>query len=343
MIKYARRLAHVVVAAALAAGALVAVGATSASAADPVGYAIAAGEGECWLMSVDLVTGEATQLGTPSSDKCAFDLEFSPDGTTLYGTRVEKGDTGSIATLLEFDLSTGDVTPLGQLGDFNVGGPGSDQGNLTFGPDGALYTYLVPGGVEAPSTGAVDPACDGSAFCLFRGTATTPGALTYVNSVPQSLTVYWGLATSCGGTTSSLRDALDSASQAGWAVPHADVSIASQVLTQVNRTATGPGTTDVGPVGNPFLSSLDYDTAGTLYAVGFDQESVGPSLFTVDPATGAATQLTTLNDGSEPINVGVLGFAVAHPCTTPTPPTPPTPPAPPAAQPLAAIAPRFTG
>jgi hypothetical protein len=343
MVRSAPRLARVV-AAALAAGALFAVGAAPASAADPVGYVILQGEGQCGLATVDLVTGETHELGGESLEKCVFDLEFTLDGTRLLGTRVvQSGDNPGTASLVEFDLTTGDVTTLGPLGDFGLGGPGESQGNLTFTPGGNLYTYLVPF-VEAPAPGsaAVDPACDGSAFCLFQVDQADTTNLLYVNSVPQTFTVYYGLATSCAGVTSSVRDEQlqqSAPSNASWGVRAQDGRV-PQVLTTVNLTSSGPGTTDVGSVGNVSIASLDYDTAGTLHAVGFDDENAGPSLYTIDTTTGAATQVTTLNDGTEPINIGVAGFAIAHPCT---PPTPPAPPEPPAAQPIAAVAPRFTG
>jgi hypothetical protein len=337
VIRSVRRLVHVLAAAALAAGALAVIGVAPASAAGSVGYVIAQGEGECWLASVDLVSGITTQIGTPSAEKCAFDLEFTPDGTRLLGTRIDEGEVGGIPHLLEFDLTTGDVTDLGQLGDFEVGGPGPDQGNLTLPASGGLFTYLVAG--EGPLQEAVDPACDGSAFCLFQGDAATPGSLTYVNSVPQTFTVYYGLATSCGDVTSSVRE-VELADAASFSSPTAAAEV-PQILTTVNRTAAGPGTTDVGPVGEGvFLTSVDDDTAGTLHGVGFEPENIGPSIFTVDTSSGAATQITTLKDDEGPLNLDVLGFAIAHPCTTPPPPAPPEPPA---AQPIAAVTPRFTG
>jgi hypothetical protein len=85
-----------------------------------------------------------------------------------------------------------------------------------------------------------------------------------------------------------------------------------------------------------FLSSIDYDSAGTLHGIGFQGDS-SPSLFTLDQGTGAATPVTTLNDGTNPIFIGVLGFAIAHPCTPTPPPTPPTP------APAVVETPRFTG
>ncbi len=342
MIGSVRRAVHVLAALALGAGAFVALGAAPASAADPLGYVIAQGEGECWLASVDLVTGQTTTIGDVSPEKCAFDLEFTPDGTRLLGTRIVDDGDDLVAHLVEFDLTTGAVTDLGVLGDFTVGGPGSDQGNLTFTPSGSLYTYLVPvGDLPAPAPLAVDPACDGSAFCLFHVNTADISDLTYVNSVPQQFTVYHGLATSCAGVTSSVRDPLreddvELPLSSRWdSAAAADED--TQFLTTVNLTSTGPGTTDVGPTTDTEIASLDYNTAGTLYAVGFVVEEAGPSLLTLDPATGAPTPVAPLHDGETRLNVNVLGFAIAHPCA----PTPP--PEPPAAQPIAAVTPRFTG
>ena len=259
-----RRAVHVLAALALGAGAFVALGAAPASAADPLGYVIAQGEGECWLASVDLVTGQTTTIGDVSPEKCAFDLEFTPDGTRLLGTRIDDDGDDEVAHLVEFDLTTGAVTDLGVLGDFTVGGPGSDQGNLTFTPSGSLYTYLVPvGDLPAPAPLAVDPACDGSAFCLFHVNTADTTDLTYVNSVPQPFTVYHGLATSCAGVTSSVRDPLreddvELPLSSRWdSAAAADED--TQFLTTVNLTSTGPGTTDVGPTTDTEIASLDYN------------------------------------------------------------------------------------
>ena len=286
---------------ALGAGAFVVLGSPPAVAADPVGYVIAQGEGECWLASVDLVTGQTTTIGDATNEKCAFDLEFTPDGTRLLGTRVDDDD---VARLVEFDLTTGNLSVIGQLGDFQVGGPGSEQGNLTLPATGGLYTYLVPepDGPPVPAPAAADPTCDGSAFCLFQGTDAAPGSLAYVNSVPQTFTVYHGLATSCAGVTSSVRnpvsdDDVERPSSSRWDGAAAAADEDTQFLTTVNLTSTGPGTTDVGPIADTEIASLDYTSGGTLYAVGFVVEEAGPSLLTLDPATGAPTPVAALNDG----------------------------------------------
>jgi hypothetical protein len=325
---------------ALGAGVLFSLGAAPAGAADPVGYVILQGEGECGLAQVDLVSGALTELGSFTAAKCAFDLEFTPDGTRLLGTHI----AGGSASLVEFDLTTGDVTTLSTLGDFPIGGPGSFQGNLTFSTAGGLYTYLVPQPpAPAPGATAVDPACDGSAFCLFQVDQTDPTNLTYINHVPQEITVYYGLATSCAGVTSSAHEAFVAGDTArSWGGPSV-AQPGDETLATVNLSSTGPATTDVDVIPDAFLYSFDYDTAGTLYGVGFAADASTPSLFTVNPTTAAATEVHGLTLDGDPINVGVLGFAIAHPCApTPTPPS--TPPTPPVAAPAAVVVtPHFTG
>ena len=325
---------------ALAFGALVTLTAAPATAANPVGYVILQGEGQCGLASVDLVTGETQEIGTETAAKCAFDLEFSPDGTRLFGTRFVSGEPDTVV-LVEFDLVTGDVTTLSQLGDFGVSGPGGSQGDLTITPAGTMYTYLVPSPSDTTST-AVDPACDGSAFCLFQVNSTDPTDLTYVNHVPQAITVYYGLATSCAGATTSAWQSFgeDTALSHTWsgATPNAT---SDQTLASVNLTASGPATTDLGVITDTFVSSLDYDTAGTLFGVGFATESQFPALYTLDPSNGTPTEVHQLTRDSEPISIGVLGFAIAHPCA-PT-PTPTPPPAPPTVTPAVVVTPHFTG
>jgi hypothetical protein len=244
---------------------------------------------------------------------------------------------------MEFDLATGTAVSLSQLGDFPIGGPGSAQGNLTFGPAGALYTYLVPLPPEAPApvSTAVDPACDGSAFCLFNVDQVDPTNLTYVNSVPQLFTVYYGLATSCAGVTTSAHEPFnpsDAGFRGSW-TGSSPAAADDEVLASVNLTSSGAATTDIGPIASTFISSLDYDTTGTLFGVGFGPDSMSPSLFTLDTSTGAPTKVAGLTMDGDPLGFGVLGFAVAHPCTAPPPPRP----APPTPAPVAVVTPRFTG
>jgi len=172
---------------------------------------------------------------------------------------------------------------------------------------------------------------------------TDPTNLTYVNHVPQEITVYWGLATSCAGATTSAWQEFGPSSATGGAWSGAAPGATSdETLASVNLTASGPATTDLGVITDTFVSSLDYDTAGTLYGVGFATESQSPALFTLDPTTGAPTHVADLNDSGQPIVIGVLGFAIPHPCA-PTPTPPPPPPAPPTPAAAAVVTPRFTG
>ena len=88
-----------------------------------------------------------------------------------------------------------------------------------------------------------------------------------------------------------------------------------------------------------FLSSIDYDAAGTLHGVVFQTGTGSPQLFTLDTGTGAASPVTPLNDGTNPIFIGVLGFAITHRCAAP--PTPPSDGPTPASAVIET--PRFTG
>jgi hypothetical protein len=319
----------------LACGALVGLGAAPAGSTVPgeVGYMIIAGEG-CGLSSVDLATGVVTPIGTQTAQKCVYDLAFTPDGSALYGVRIDPHlpNGPQVATLVQFNVTTGAATDVGQLGTFAVDGPGSSQGNLTFDNSGTMFTYLVP--AAAPSSPAACNADD--AFCLFSSSPTTPAVATFVNKVAQTFTVYTGLATSCAGTTTSARfGTLTAALPDGWAHTTAP---SPQVLTAVNLTATGPATNDIAAISGGSLVGLDYDTSGTLFAVGGDNPGL-PSLFTVDQTTGAMTKvatLTNINTGTT-IGFGVGALAIAHPC-----PAPPVPSPPPAAPPIV-IAARFTG
>jgi hypothetical protein len=201
-----------------------------------------------------------------------------------------------------------------------------------------MYTYLMPFVADTTST-AVDPACDGSAFCLFQVDQTNPTSLTYVNHVPQDATIYYGLATSCAGATTSAWQAIGPTAADSSSNRASSSAISDQTLASVNLSATGAATTDIGLITDTFVSSLDYNSAGTLYGVGFATESQFPALYTLDQSTGAPTEVHTFTRDGEPISIGVLGFAIAHPCT-PTPTTPPSPPTPAAA---VVETPHFTG
>ena len=331
-----RRVLRVCASLTLAFGALVALTAAPATAANPVGYVILQGEGQCGLATVDLVTGATQEIGNETAAKCAFDLEFSPDGSRLFGTRVVEGDTDT-AILVEFDLTTGDVTTLSQLGDFPVSGPGPSQGNLAFAPTGALYTYLVPT-IPDQAANAVDPACDGSAFCLFQVDQTDPTNLTYVNHVPQEITVYYGLATSCGGATTSAWQSFGPASAGGSWSGAAPNALSDQTLASVNLTASGPATTDLGVIADTFVSSLDYDTAGALYGVGFATESQIPGV------VHARSLERHADRGPQPDPRQRADqhrcARVRHRAPVLAPPVPPTPPTP---SPAVVVTPRFTG
>ena len=282
MIGSVRRAVHVLAALALGAGAFVALGAAPASAADPLGYVIAQGEGECWLASVDLVTGQTTTIGDASPEKCAFDLEFTPDGTRLLGTRIVDDGDDEVAHLVEFDLTTGAVTDARRLGDFTVGGPGPRPGQPhahrragACTPTSSPMGDLPPGAARGRSRVRRQ-----RVLPLPREHRRHRPTLTYVNSVPQQFTVYHGLATSCAGVTSSVRNPVSdddvelpraaggttaARGRRGHAVPHHGQPHVDR--SRHHRRGADRGDTE--------FASLDYDTAGTLYAVGFVRRGGG--------------------------------------------------------------------
>src|SRR5687767_14187072 len=113
------RLAAAVV---LSAAAFVGITETPAAAA-PTGFTTTlVGDVSCQLATVDLASGALIPFGPASSDHCARDLAFAPDGT-LYGivlgpTAIEPDPTFSFMRLVRFDTNTGAVTILGELTTF---------------------------------------------------------------------------------------------------------------------------------------------------------------------------------------------------------------------------------
>ena len=73
---------------------------TSAEAVAPMGYTVIAGDGSCDLATLDLVTGTLTDLPAASSaEACAIDLAAAPDGTVYgIGDRQLRRPSASTAT-----------------------------------------------------------------------------------------------------------------------------------------------------------------------------------------------------------------------------------------------------
>jgi hypothetical protein len=324
MRRIAVRIGAVVAALATAIAGLV--GLTSqVSAADPVGYTILQGEG-CILAQVDLVTGAITEIGTGHNESCVADLEFSPDGSTLYGVRFVSSPSVS-AHLVTFNLTTGLTTDLGALGSDQIIPNGG--GNLTFGADGKPYTFLAHPVIP---TSVASASCASDTLCIEQINLANLSSLTLINSVPQSNAQYLGLATSCAGVTMSVRDTtllISSASTPG-------ATAAVQTLTTVNLTSTGPGTTDVGPVTPQRVAGIDFDSAGNLYATGYDTTNNATALYKINTGTGATTFVADMTNGGPTVNFGAGALAIYHPCVAPTTTTTTT-------VPPVVILPAFTG
>ncbi|HSO97080.1 MAG TPA: hypothetical protein VLV81_13690 [Acidimicrobiia bacterium] len=324
----------------LVVGAISTIGLTAAFAApagaDTTGFTVIGNlfaPTTCQLARIDLNTGVLAPFGPTDASHCVFDLTIAADGT-LYGVLV-KGTTGSGGTahLLRFDTTTGAATDLGQVGAFVLNGPGNVQGNLTFDAAGNLLVYLVPQTAQGSCPAITN-------FCLFRVNPANPGSATALGPVPQTFDVYFGLATSPSGTLSSVRDSLGAgslgsttspttttttkattttttlpgvhASAGSWPPVHAAVGPA-QTLTVVN--GSNGSTTDVGTgTGTPFTVSLDYDSAGTLWAVGFPNglaAALSSNVITIDPGTGIATLGPAITSGGTP--VAVMALAIPRP------------------------------
>ena len=137
-------------------------------------------------------------------------------------------------------------SPVGQLGDFPVGGPGSREGNLTFSTAGNLDTYLVPGGgVDRARRSTRRATALRSASS--RLTAATPRARRYVNHVPQDdhhLLRTRHLVRRCD--LQRVRKSADprTTSWSGLRVGHGHADLHVR-----EPHPTGPATTDVGVVG----------------------------------------------------------------------------------------------
>jgi hypothetical protein len=299
----------------VAAAGLVGVMAAPAG-AEPLAYAIE-DDLDCRLVQVDLATGAVTPIGPFVPEACVRDLALAPDGT-LYGIREDSRTLPPFVTLVRFDTATGDPTDVGQI----AGADASlEDGGLTLAADGTMYAQIV--------TNA--PGCDLSAVCLYRVDPANPEAAVFVGPVSQQLTEYFGLATSCTGSTVSVREV--SSSAAGFAdglgtspgvaaelEEPAGVPGDPQILTTVD-TSDG-STSDVGPVGDAnFVSSLDFDAAGTLWGVGLTQDPFPQfTVYTIDPATGAAT--ATVPIGDEFGETELLALAIVRDCNPPVPPAP---------------------
>jgi streptogramin lyase len=205
-------------------------------------------------------------------------------------------------SLARVDKTTAAVTTVGPLG-VSVGG--AQFVAMTFDPAGHLWAAINSGAA---------PCSSDAAMCLYSLDPTT-GAATLVGG--SEIGPVTGLAADCTGVYAA--------------------TFADSVLYRVDTT-TG-ALTEIGPTGvTPAVQGLSFATDGTLWALGAEVESGPFHSWTIDPTSGAGTQVAELTGYAEtPFDQG--GFATAIPSCVPLTPVTPAPPAP---APVA-VTPAFTG
>ena len=294
--------------------------ASSTPGATPVlGYTVIDnGDGTCDLNSIDLVTGQLTDLPAPSSPgACSSDLAVAPDGTVygidgdhLYGAgSLEPArDSDGNPHLIEYDAAgNASITILTNNENFLTG---LLLGGIAVTADGTIYAQIQDATSCAnminPTTGLY--ISDSIPLvCLFTIDPVT-GVATLVGPSNQLDGLFVGL-TSCA---SAMRTLGYGANRPG-AMPNQPASL---LLTwSTVDTATGavlPGSAESPPPGYDCITSGD-----TMFAL--DSHSGSNQLGTIDLTTGAFTATVALSDPDAFISWWAFAVAPpAEPATTTT-------------------------
>lgn len=300
-------------AAALLLGTIVVGAGPTSAAGSPIGYTVAFGEGGCDLATVDLTTGQLTDLpAAPSPEACAIDLAATADGTVwgIWGDSFEGRGTGLQATspaLLVRYAADGTATTI-PITDPDGNSGGLAEGGIAVSPGGTVYVHMVtdnPGcdtGTTPDTT--IGPQYAGDSVCLFTVDPTT-GTATIVGTTGLFQTVFFALAW-CDG----LLSIADTTGNGEW-------------VTEDNST----GAVTIGAPVDMLPAGYDCGTGTPLYALvgegNFLDGASAPaatsvSVATVNPATGAATIVAPVSDQA----VELIGLAVVPAAVTPTTPPP---------------------
>lgn len=317
-----RLLGMATMAAVVSAGFVASAAAPAPAAAETVGYTVefqlpnGVAPQRCRLATVDLASGAVSGIGSYGADTlaCAFDLAFSPGGG-LYGVSqvTEEVDAPSVddaapqaedptryVHLVRFDTASGAMTDLGQIGTEEAYLNGA--GGVTFDASGNLWVYMV----------GSDDSCDGDAFCLYKVDPANPADATFYGLDPAETYLY-GLTASCSLGVFTVEE-----TERGTAIGSAEDVGVLDGGNQLDGVTVGPPSSAaaVGALidGDRTVQSLDFDSDGTLHALG----TVTPKgifsdvgqLSTLDPATGVQTLGAKLS-GVE--GTAVFGLAVAPP------------------------------
>ena len=216
------------------------------------------------------------------------------NGPAVIGYSIDSDATGRLWTI---DLNTGVATPIGNTGFSDIESLSFSAGEVLYGVDqganrlvtcnvstgactavGALGVGIVDTGLAFDDSGNLWMSTDLPAPATFYKLDRTTGAATAIGPQGQEVT---GLAFGNGVLYGLGGDWKDN-------------------LLTVNR-ATGAAT-PVGDLGAVTLvdGGIDFDGQGVLW--GIEDGSDGPGnpsqIFTIDPATGAATLVTAVVDGS---------------------------------------------
>ena len=300
------------------------------AASSATGYTVIQGDGVCDLATVDLTTGQLTDLPAASSaEACAVDLAVTPSGKVwgIWGNFFRSGSItpqAPVSAVLVSYAADGTATTVPITDPLSDGYIGLADGGIAVAPNGTVYVHLVndnPGcdtGTTPDTT--IAPLYAGDSVCLFTVNPAT-GVATIVGTTGLFETVFSQLAW-CGGLISTA----DTSQNGSWVTE-----------------STSTGAVTVGPDIQEFPAGYDCDstTGSPLYALVGDQilldgasapAATGAAVATVDPATGVTTPVAPLSDQA----ADVMALAVV-PTAAPTPTTQP------AAVAADTVVPAFTG
>jgi hypothetical protein len=292
------------------------------------------GESGCRLATVDLATGAVVTLpAAASTASCVGDLTQSAAGA-VYGVLQVEVEMDDSVHLIQFDTSTGAATDRGQVGTFvaRIGPTGEPfDGGIAFDRAGRLFVSMV-----GDDDGCKNGELFGDAYCLYEVDATNPGNATF-KGLGTLRTVEHTLTTACDGRMMTLVSSLRLGSaQFGQAAGAEGVDTTSttveggvdaQVILGLGPNPIlnlrDPANGAMTPVGTGVgadvtLTGLEFDAAGTLWAIGVQisgdptSNAIATNVFTVDPATGIATPGPVLSG-----DVGGIAYSLALPLLCP--------------------------
>lgn len=290
---------------------------SSAPGATPVlGYTVIDNsDGTCDLNSIDLTTGQLTDLpAPPTPTACSVDLAVAPDGT-VYGIDGDQfngafslepaADSQGSPHLIEYDADGyASITILTNNGNFLTG---LLLGGIAITADGTIYAHIqdatlcdnilnIPGALYTSDTFPL--------VCLFTIDPVT-GVATPVGPSNQSPATFAGL-TSCASAMRTMGPGLNDLT----ALPNQPASLMLTWSTVDPSTGEAvPGTGQSPPPGYDCATSGD-----TVFAL--DSHSGSNQLGTMDLATGVFTPTVALSNPSAFISW--FSFAVATPAAPAT-------------------------